>query len=228
MKKALSLLISLLLACGCALAESPLVSVTISDGQGNIVMANAEIELTNADGDGALTVYDALFAAHETGFDGGAAAGFAAEDQGYGLSITRLWGEENGGSYGYCVNDASAYSLADPLADGDNLHAYVYTDLEAWSDTYCYFDAPAVAAAPGEAVALTLTALTYDADWNAVPVPVEGATILIDGAESDAVTAADGTVSLSFESAGSYLISARSADLTLVPPVCTVTVAEAE
>ena len=211
MKKMLCTLLALLLVCGGAMAET--VFVTISDGQGNVAMAHAPIETSDADGDGAVTVYDALY---------------AAGDLGYGLSLTKLWGEENGGSYGYYVNNASAYSLTDPVSDGDALRAFVYTDLEAWSDLYCYFDDETAACAVGEGVALSLSVQSYDADWNPVVAPMAGATVTVDGADTQLVTDAEGNVQLSFDAPGEYLVSARSDDAVLVPPVCVVTVSEAK
>ena len=39
--------------------------------------AQIEVELTDVDEDGALTIADALYLAHEAAFEGGAEAGFA-------------------------------------------------------------------------------------------------------------------------------------------------------
>ena len=208
--------------CGAAVAET--VYVTIADGQGQLVMVNAAIDVTDIDADGALTINDALYAAHEAAYEGGAEAGYAAADAGYGLSISKLWGEENGGSYGYYLNDVSAYSLLDPVADGDYLNAFVYTDLEAWSDTYCAFDCAAAEMEAGTVLDLTLNMMTFDENWNPVSLPVEGAILTIDGEDSEVVTDAEGKAQFTIEAAGEYLISARSDSAILVPPVCIVTV----
>ena len=208
--------------CGAAVAET--VYVTIADGQGQLVMVNAAIDVTDVDADGALTINDALYAAHEAAYEGGAEAGYAAADAGYGLSISKLWGEENGGSYGYYLNDVSAYSLMDPVADGDYLNAFVYTDLEAWSDQYCTFDYREVVADAGANINLTLNMMTFDENWNPVSLPVEGAILTIDGEDSEVVTDAEGKAQFTIEAAGEYLISARSDSAILVPPVCIVTV----
>lgn len=217
MKKILCIaMASLLLLCACAAGES--VYVSISNGEGELVMAREAVELSDADGDGALTINDALLIAHDQSFEGGSAEGYLAEDLGYGLSLSKLWGEENGGSYGYYIDNAAAVSLADPVADGSHVKAFVYSDLEAWSDVYCYFDKESVSA--GE-VELTLTALTYDADWNLVPAAVEGAVITVDGADSGVVTDANGVATLTLEE-GAAVVSAYSDSMTLVPPVCVV------
>lgn len=221
--KRMFLIVLALTLCGGALAETAFVS--ISDGQGNIVMAHQPVELSDVDGDGAVTIYDCLYLAHEAAYEGGAKEGFAAEDQGYGLSITKLWGEENGGSYGYYVNNASAYSLTDPVSDSDVVRAYVYTDLEAWSDTYSYFEPETLTTESGSAT-LKLAYQYYDADWNSVVAPLEGAKIWIDGMETEFVSDANGQVEISGLSAGVHLVSARSDEMVLVPPVSIVTVSE--
>ncbi|MBQ8507896.1 MAG: hypothetical protein IJ466_10770 [Clostridia bacterium] len=224
MKKfACVVLVAILVLCGFALAET--VYVTISNGSGELVMAYAAVEVSDADGDGVLTIDDALFCAHDAAYEGGAAAGYVSAETEYGKSIYKLWGEENGGSYGYYLNDASAMSLLDAVADGDLVHAYAYQDLEGWSDTYCYFSA-AEFDTSSTAMKQVLTALVYDADWNLVPTPVEGAIITINGADTDIITAADGSFEYNiFDSEpGEYVISARSETMTLVPPVWVVSV----
>ena len=216
MKKLVCCVLAMMMLCVCAAAES--VYVTISDDQGNLVMASEAIDVSDVDEDGAITVYDALYAAHEAAYDGGAAAGFGVENTEYGLSLTKLWGVENGGSYGYYVNNVSAYSPLDRLKEGDHLQAYVYTDLEAWSDTYCYFDCLSIETSAD--FELTLTAQTFDADWNAVLHPIEGAIITVNGNETEFVTDAEGKVVIDLQESGEYVISAVSDQMTLVPPVC--------
>ncbi|MBP5605957.1 MAG: hypothetical protein J6X60_10520, partial [Ruminiclostridium sp.] len=121
-----------------AFAET--VNVTISDGEGKIVVANQPVETEDIDGDGAVTINDALFSTHEQFYDGGAEAGYASGTSEYGIMLQKLWGVENGGNYGYYVNDSLAMSLGDKINDGDNISAYIYQDTATYSDVYCYFD----------------------------------------------------------------------------------------
>lgn len=227
MKKILSTLLALamLVSLTAFAEEAPTVYVSISDDTGVLVVAYAPVALTDADTDGVLTICDALMAAHTAYHPNGAEA-FLAEKTEWGLSMYRLWGVENGGSYGYCVNDASAFSLVDPINAGDHVKAYVYTDLTAWSDTYSYFTAPVAAAAVNSEVALTLSSNGYDANWAPVTLPVAGAVITVNGEKTEVVTDENGNAVLTFAEAGVYTISAVSNDLTLVPPVCIVTVTE--
>ena len=229
MKKILSTLLALamLVSLTAFAEEAPTVYVSITTDTGALVLAYAPVTLTDADGDGALTICDALIAAHAAYYPDGA-EGFSVVPSQYGLSMVKLWGADNGGSYGYCLNDASAWSLADPVKDGDHVKAYAYTDLIAWSDTYCYFDAPMMTAAAGAEIPLTLSAAGYDEMWNPVTLPVEGADITVNGEDADIMTDAAGLAVLTFAEPGVYVISAVSQHQTLVAPVCVITVTEGE
>lgn len=223
MKKFSIIILAIVLLCGIAAAET--VYISISDDQGKLALASEAVAVSDLDGDGAISINEALTAAHDFAYPGGTEAGYAAVDQGYGLSLNRLWGIENGGSYGYYVNNASAVSLLDPVSDGDLLYAYAFTDLESWSDTYSFFDC--VNVETDSAVELILSAQTFDAAWNPVCMPVEGAVITVDGVDTEFVTDAEGKVQFTL-SAGEYLVSARSESMTLVPPVCHVNIVAAE
>ncbi len=200
------------------------VYVTISDGDGKLVLADKAVEVTDINGDGTFNIDEALFAAHEQNFPGGDTEGYFAYDSDYGRSLGMLWGNENG-SYGYYVNNASAMSLDNEVKNGDYINAFCYTDLTAWSDTYCYFDAHT---AEGNEFTLTLSAAGWDENYNPVTLPVEGAVITIDGEKTDFVTDAEGKVTITIDAAGSYVISAVSDTQTLVPPVCIATADSAE
>lgn len=228
MKKFLAALLTLaMLASLAAFAEeaAPTVYVTISDDTGALVLSYAAVTVTDVDEDGALTICDALILAHTAYHPDGAEAFTAAQSE-WGLSLYELWGVENGGSYGYCLNDASAWSLVDPVQDGDHVKAYAFTDLTAWSDTYAYFTAPVAAAAVNAEVALTLSANGYDESWNPATLPVAGAVITVNGEATEVVTDENGNAVLTFAEAGVYTVSAVSETMTLVPPVCIVTVTE--
>ena len=226
MKKFLAFLMMLLMVCSCALAEDGVsVYVSITDAAGVLVLAYEEVAVTDIDGDGVVSIGDALTAAHIQKHENGADAfGLVASE--YGLSMTKLWGTDNGGSYGYCINDGSAWSLLDPVAQGDHVKAYAYTDLAAWSDTYSYFNVPAAEVKAGEALELVLTASGYDENFAPVSFAVEGAAISVDGSACEITTDAEGKVTLTFAAAGTYVVSASSETMTLVAPVCVVTVTE--
>ncbi len=222
MKKCLAMLLALMMIPCVYAEEAPRVYVSISDDAGALVLAYAPVTVTDADGDGLLTLSDALHCAHVAYHPDGADA-FVAERTEWGISLYVLWGVDNGGSYGYCLNDASPLSLLDPVQAGDHIKAYAYTDLTAYSDTYCYFASPVAAVRANEAVSLTLTANGYDESWNPITMPVAGAVITVNGERTDWVTDANGGAALTLP-AGEYVLSAVSDSLTLVPPVCILTV----
>lgn len=231
-KRFLICLLFLCLGVGCfsvaALAEeeseqeSVYVYVTLADEKGVLVLTHEEITVTDTDGDGVFTIHDALVCAHIQKYSEGQ-NGYNAEQTEYGLSMTKLWGCENGGAFGYYLNNASPMSLSDPIEKGDSVHAFVYTDTEGFTDTYCYFDKEHTAVTDGK-LTLTLYTLGYDADWNPVSLPLAGASILIDGKETSYVTDEEGKVTLTFDGAGYCVISAEKEGVTLVPPVCAVAV----
>lgn len=210
-----------------ALCESadPVVYVSINDGEGALVMAAQPVTVTDTDQDGILTIHDALTCAHTAACPEGAEGYLAAESE-FGLSLLRLWGADHGGSCGYYLNDASAWSLLDPVKAGDHVKAYSFTDLTAFSDTYCYFDAFLLEAKPGEEITLTLTAAAFDENWAPVSLPVADAALIADGLPTGSLTDAEGKATLTFAAPGTYVVTAYSETLNLVDPVCVITVTE--
>jgi LPXTG-motif cell wall-anchored protein len=219
MKRTLALILAAVIVAAfasflCA-AKDPVVYVTIANGE--LVLAREAVTLTDADNDGALTINDALYLAHEAKFEGGAAAGYGSAKGDYGLSLTKLWGVENGGSYGYFVNDNSAMSLADPLSDGDEVVAFIYTTAD-WSDAYSFFDVKS-----GKSGAeLTFYVCSYDENWALVKTPTAGAEITVDGVKTGVKTDANGKAKVELEENGEHIISAVLEGAVIVPPVCTL------
>ena len=193
-------------------AEGTKVYVTISNA--GVCEIPMQVFAVPANEDGTLTIKDVLTAVHEAECKDG----FVYDENGY---ITKLWGVENGGAYGYYLNNEMAYSLDQAVSEGDYLKAYVFADTTYWSDVYTYFDANFV---EGAEVTLTLNAISFDENWNTVVVPLEGAVITIDGVDTEYVTDANGQVTLKGSTAGTYIVSATSATATLVPPVAVWTV----
>ena len=212
-----------------AAPETANVYVNITDDNGKLVVRQQSVEVTDVDGDGLLTVSDALYAAHEKYYTGGAEAGYAFEDAAnYGLtgySLKKIWGIENGGSYGIYVNDAPALSAQDTVAEGDYVSAFCYTDLQNYSDTYSYFNKRIIEIQRGESVTLKLYNLGYDENWEIKKEVVKKAPILDNNKETEYVTNKKGKVTITFEKIGSHLITAASPKgKNLVTPTCIVSV----
>ena len=230
MKKVISILLSVLLMLSigvlCAAAEDTAdVYVTIADKDGKLAVSAEKVTVTDTDKDGTLTINDALYCAHEAFYTGGAAAGYAIAQTQYGLSLDKLWGAANGGSYGYYLNGASAWSLTDAVKADDYLYAFVYTDLVKWSDAFSTFDQFKGDVKADEGVELTLTYVSgYDEYYAPVFKPLANADILIDGAESGVKTDENGKAKITFTANGTVIVSAKADGVTITPPVFKATV----
>ena len=216
-----------------ATANPVQIYVTISN-KGSVVLFQQSITVTDVNNNGFFDVDDALYAAHEAGYNGGAAAGYASEVTQYGLGIAKLWGDTSY-CYGYWLNNASCWSLEDVVAEGNHLVAFVYTDGTNWSDAYTKFEKFDYTATAGQTLAVKLDKAGYDANWNTVFSAHEGAAITVYDstgkalAEGYSVTDnADGSYTLRIDTAGSYYVVASDADPLTVPAVCQVDVAHAE
>ncbi len=231
MKKIIIAASALLLACPAVSSVSAAAEgteckayVTISSGKDKLDLIQQEVNVTDIDSDGKLTINDALYIAHENNFEGGAAAGYASSVGTYGLALDKLWGIENGGSFGYYVNNTAAMGLADEIKSGDYINAFVYSDTTAFSDAYFYFDKYTAEVEAGQELALTLSRAGYDANWNPVTLPVEGAVITVNGEATSFVTDSEGKVNVKLESAGKFNIGATSESMILVPNAVVATV----
>lgn len=199
--------------------------VSIHTPEDGYVLAHQPIDLTDIDGDGKLTIDDALYIAHDKFYPTGD-EGYDSTVSTYGLMLTKLWGIENGGSFGYYVNNTMSSALSDELKNGDSIRAYVYSDTKNYSDTYSYFNIESADIFTGRTIDLTANYYTFDANWMPVPNPLEGAEILVNGEKTDLITDATGKVSVKFEKTGKNIITASSDKLTLIPPVCVVNVSD--
>ncbi len=217
-----AILASLILAAALTVlsfaADSISVFVTVSDGSGKLPVAYEKVKATDRNGDGSVTVDEVLYAAHEAEFTGGADAGYASAEGTYGTYITRLWGVENGGSYGYYRNHAACMSLDDVCEDGDLIVAFVYSDTQTYSDAYCYFETDVKKIYNGDEVTLTLNQVGFDENYNTVVSPLADAAITIDGKETEYKTDANGQVTLEADATGIFIVSATVEGKTIVPP----------
>jgi len=231
MKKTIAITAAFLLSCSAmsvmtsaAETEQTSVYVTISDKDGKLAAVQEKIDVTDIDEDGELTINDALYIAHDKLYEGGAAAGYKSSVGQWGLGLDKLWGTENGGSYGYYVNSKAANGLADKINDGDYVDAFVYTDTAAWSDSYSWFDSREQEAEQGAELTLTLSRAGFGENFTPLTLPVEGAKLTINGEVTEFVTDAEGKVTFTVDKAGENVISAVSDTLTLVPPTAVINV----
>jgi len=227
------------------------ITVTVSNA-GELAKDAAGNEAANlpvtvpADANGTATVDAALKALHEAYCPGG----YVTSESAYGLAVQKLWGVENGGSYLFAINGVGCSSGVgyDLIGEGQHLTAVVMKDMTYWSDLIASFDKAAATAKVGEEVELALTydAVTYDENWNAAhaATPVAGANVSI-GGEIVATTDDAGKASVSFDEAGTYVVTASGAvkmqvqdwsqggayveaDAPISAPACVITVEEEE
>ena len=197
-------------------ADSVTVSFTVSE-KGVLAKTSdgkAAVELpvtvTDVNSDGILTFDEALVALHEAYCPDGYALN--------GNSVKKLWGSEVTAPIvaknNKVLDKAVNYSTS-TVAEGDKLYAASIKDTIDYSDCLSYFDKTEVTVEEGKEFTLTLKAAgecfsgsNYSAQ-NASGISVgtweKGSFKAITGAK----TATNGTVTLSFSEAGTYIVTAN-------------------
>lgn len=200
------------------------------------------VTVKDADTDGILTFHDALVALHEA---------YRVDGYGYtrqlGVTVTKLWGVETYAS-SFFKNGEELTKMVDhetsTVEDNDQLYAVVVTDKTDRADCFTWFDKTELTVKAGESFQLTLTGKSDDyAKSGAASIPVgtweDGTFTALENAKTDK----DGNVTLSFDKAGTYLVTAKGVltgsrydydfdseediDCPTIAPYCVVTVEEA-
>ena len=190
-------------------------------------MAQRDVTVKDLNSDGILTYDEALSAAHDEYYEGGAAAGYASADSQYGLSLTKLWGDTSG-YFGYWDNDRSCNNLSDEVKADDYLTAFVYKDQSAWSDSYTRFVQKEYQATVGKAVTVSVEKASYDENYNTVFAAYDAAGLAAYDSEYKPLAvdaySVDGS-NVTFNQAGTYYLATAGTDsVNLVPAVAKVTV----
>lgn len=148
--------------------------------------------------------------AHELYYDGGATAGYETGSSQWGLSVNKVWGDTSG-KFGYQIN-AGTVSVMGPdetVNDGDYVDLCVYENYYPATENYAYFDTY-TKTVEGRTAEFTLYESGYDSvTWEQFIIPCEGATIFVNGVETDIKTDANGKCTLSFDEYDKYIISAK-------------------
>ncbi|MCR4640064.1 NPXTG-anchored protein [Ruminococcus sp.] len=230
MKKTIAMAAALLISCSAVCmtsfaADETKVYVTITDDKKDLVLVQEPVTVTDIDSDGKLTVNDALYIAHENKYEGGAAAGYKSSAGQWGLGLDKLWGVENGGSYGYYVNDNMAMGLTDEVKNNDQLQAFVYPDPKDYNYNYSYFDAKDGGEKGADSeVTLTLSYVYFDENYAPKSKALEGASITVNGKETEYKTDSEGKATIKLTESGKNIISAVGSSVNIVPPVYIVNV----
>lgn len=233
-RKILSLFLAIAIIIGVvpAFAEGADITVYLSMSRyGEVVndkngdkMAYREVALSGKD---SYNLDDVFSAAHELYYDG--EGGYASSTSEWGFGIDKLWGDTSY-NFGYQINGGSesVMGLDHTVENGDYIDACIYKNRYPDTEGYAMFDMRETEVYEGEAFELTLTYVSgYDDSWNSVFSPCEGATILIDGRETEFVTDADGKVLITIDEAGEAVITAaktKTVNEVVMPaitaPVC--------
>ncbi len=179
----------------------------------------AQLKVTVPEGS---TVEDAIIAAHAAYCPDGA-EGWEMAESDWGLSMVKIWGSYDGVGAWY-LNGVMPMEQANTVtaSDGDYVDLILYGP--DWSDSYTRFDLRTAAAAAGEAVTLTLTYDVFDENWVAAPEALAGATVKLADGTVLGSTGKDGKVTLSFNKAGTYVVTAEDPDMAITAPLCVITV----
>ena len=221
MKKALSIILSLLMATSVlsagatAFADgSQSATVYFSCCNKYFVVEPGELEVSAdlsekyaeqtgcTDSGSAPTILDTFIAAsiEEYGENFYETAPFTAS----GGWITEAF--ESEGPFAYYQNGVSAYSFSQAVADGDCIEFCVYQDAVSYSDVYGYFNKKTITLSPKKPCTLTLMGTGYDEQYNFVDYNGGGVDIFIDG-EKAGTTSKKGTVNVYFEECGTHIVS---------------------
>jgi len=196
------------------------VFVTIVDDKKTLQTTYEKVTAYDFNADGIVSVDEALYAAHEKYYEGGAAKGYRSVISTFGNTLQKLWGIENGGAFGYTVNSTFPSSLDGKVENGDSVYAFAYSDLSTFTDSYSKFNSYSVSSDAGEPIALTLSKSYYETASSIQFTPLGEAVITVDGKPTEYITDKNGQVSIIINEAGKHVISATSEKYNLVPPVC--------
>jgi Domain of unknown function (DUF4430) len=142
------------------------------------------------------------------------------DDSKFGASITSINGINNyskdypRGYWAFALNNSYAsYSVGKQgVNEGDDITLYYVEDYANADYKYAYFNKENILTDINKPVELSLTSLGQDENWNPVTVPIDNATIMINGEDTNFTTDSNGKVTLPFEKEGNYTITAKKLD----------------
>ena len=206
--------------------------IVAGEDNASAFMAYVPVTVSDQNQNRMFDIDDVLYAAHEKYYEGGAAAGYGSATDDSGLYLTKLWGDESK-LFGYQVNRGTenVMGLGHEVTEGAYIDAYINKSAFPANESYARFDKTSAEIFVGESLDLILESAGYDEDWNTVYSPCKGATLTVDGTKKEIVTDEDGKATVSFDTDGTYILSAiktktvNEQEVTAITaPVCKVTV----
>ena len=193
-------------------------------------MVYVPIELS---GQASYTIDDVFIRAHELYYPEGVEGYATSYSEDWGLGVAKLWGDTSY-NFGYQVNGGreSVMGPDHEVEDEDVVDACIYKNFYPEIEKYTSFESLVEETCVDETVDLTLSYVSgYDESGNNVFSPCEGATIWVDGEETQTVTDENGEAHLTFDETGTYIISAKKTKVlneatvpAITAPICVVTV----
>ena len=257
-KKILSLLLSLMMILSVLpvtvfaddAAADATVYLTVSNqgvlasANDDSIMLNKPITVEDINEDGKLTVDEALQAAHKAY---NAENGYATGDYG----VTKLWGIETINTLFFINNEGIAAGVGvDTISEGDRLVASINKDNTYYADWYTYFDEAEKTVNVNQEFTLNLKGhlgMAYtDEDKQDIAIANVSVGVWENGsfkALEDKTTDSNGNITLSFDKAGTYYVTASGTvsdevtvdwttyetdevDCPIISPGCIITVEE--
>lgn len=197
----------------------------IAQDKNGDMIACAKVELS---GKPEYNLDDVFAMAHSMYFEEGA-DGYASSQSQWGFGIDKLWGDTSG-NFGYQINSGTkTVSGLDTLVeDGDYIDACIYKNAYPDTEGYAMFDKNSVRVCTDTEFELTLKYFSgYDEEWNTIISPCSGATITINGAETEFITDENGKAVITLDNEGKNIISAKKTKLlqeeevpAITAPIC--------
>ena len=197
----------------------------IAQDKNGDMIACVKIELS---GKSEYNLDDVFAMAHSMYFEEGA-DGYASSQSQWGFGIDKLWGDTSG-NFGYQINcGTKTVSGLDTLVeDGDYIDVCIYQNAYPDTEGYAMFDKNNIQVCTDTEFELTLKYFSgYDDDWNTIISPCSGATITVNGTETEFITDENGKAVITLDNEGRNIISAKKTKLleeeevpAITAPIC--------
>ena len=211
------------------------VSVTkygeVLNDKSGIPMAYVPVELSGKE---SYNLDDVFTELHNLYYEGGSEVGYASANGDLGLSVTKFW-EDTSGKFGYYLNGGTEYvsGLSHEVENGDYIDAIIYQNYYPDTEDYAKFEKTNIDVIEGEPFDITLYVSGYDENGNMVFSPCENAIITVNGEETEYTTDENGKASITLDTAGTQIISAKKSKLSgeeevpaITAPVCVASVSQ--
>ena len=135
--------------------------------------------------------------------------------------ITNCFGSDKG-NVGYAIDDTTPSDVFAELKTDNTLYLYLYNDTVGWSDKFLYFGEKTTKSCIHKDIVLTVNTNGYDANWNMVKTPVNGATVELRDADNNVVASSttdeNGNAKFTVEKLGTYTAVITKADYEYYNP----------